>query len=233
MKNSRQGFKESLISYKSKKNIPLIVDFKCISPGEGLLFTRENALDNAKLVESLGVPAISVVTEPEEFGGSLEMLEELADSIEIPILRKDFIKSREDIKISRECGASSVLLIASCMSADELTEYFHYANEIGIEPLVETHDESEMALATELGATLVGINNRNILELEKDGGTVSTTTGLAGLKKEDMFLISESGILSYEDAVSAVNSGADAVLIGTAVWRAPSPANFIRQFTDM
>ena len=227
-------FRQSIIDKKQGNGIPVIVDFKCISPGEGRLIESKDAPELAKKMQEAGVPAISVVTEPNDFGGSLEMLEKVVDAVDIPVLRKDFIRTKEEIDVSISCGASAVLLMCSVMSRDAMRMCYSYALEKGIEPFVETHNPEEMKFALELGAKLMGINNRNILELEKDGGTVDTTVEVmkqlrGDIEQSGRILVSESGILTPEDAVSAIESGADAVLIGTAIWKSENPFEFVKR----
>ena len=227
-------FRQSIIDKKTENVIPVVVDFKCISPGEGRLIMPEDAPSLARKIQEAGVPAISVVTEPNDFGGSLEMLERIVQAIEVPVLRKDFIRTKEEIDVSIKCGANAVLLMCSVMSEDDMRMCYDYALEKGIEPFVETHSIKEMELANELGAKLMGINNRNILELEKDGGTVSTTMNLMRQvqKDESKVLVSESGILTPEDARNAIDSGADAVLIGTAIWKAQKPVEYLKKLMN-
>ena len=231
------SFRESLINKKKEGVTPVITDFKCISPGEGRLLTQEEAVRRAVEFEAAGAAAISVVTEPKNFGGSLEILRNITKSVSIPVLRKDFIKTTDEIDISIEYGASAVLLMCSVMTREEMKRCYSYALEKGIEPLVETHTPEEMDFALELGALLMGINNRDILRLEKDGGTVSTTRNIMKdevvHKNPDRVLISESGILTPEDVRTALESGADAVLIGTAIWKAEDPIDYFRELTSV
>ena len=228
MKN-KLSFSESLIKRQKDGFIPVITDFKCISPKDGELFKKEEAAELAKKMADAGAPAISVVTEQKDFGGSLQMLENICTSVNIPVLRKDFIKNKSDIDDTLEFGASAVLLIISCMSCEELEICYRYSLDCGIEPLVETHNIEELKIAASLGSRLIGINNKNIRGLEKDNGTVETTKNLAKFKPENSFLISESGILTPEDVKAAADFGADAVLIGTAVWKAENPFEYYKK----
>ena len=118
-------------------------------------------------MESIGAPALSVVTEPEQFGGSLELLSQIARAVQIPVLRKDFIQSRADVEETSRCGAKAVLLICARLNEALLQELYHAALDCGLEPLVETHSREELRLAAALGAGLVGINNRDILSLSR------------------------------------------------------------------
>lgn len=213
-------FSEHIYAVKKAGRIPIIADFKRISPKEGDLFQGRSPVAAAQLFEMLGAPAISVVTEPEHFGGSMELLKELVSAVNLPVLRKDFIRSAEEVKKTADAGASAVLLICSYMTEAELTTCYEAALDAGIEPLVETHTIEELRLAARLNARLVGINNRDIAALEKDDGTVRATGKLAAYAPTGSLLISESGISAPEDAKAAVMAGADAVLVGTALWKA-------------
>jgi indole-3-glycerol phosphate synthase len=179
------------------------------------------------MLSASGAPAFSVVTEGVYFGGSLELLEEIVKGTGKPVLRKDFINEIEDLYRTKECGAAAVLLICSMHTEASLRRFHDEAVKIGLEPLLETHSREELLVAGRIGARLVGINNRNILELEKDSGTVSVTESLSAYTPRGALLISESGIRSYEDAAAALRAGADAALVGTAIWQAEDPAGFL------
>lgn len=200
--------------------IPVIPDIKCKSPKEGDLLRGRDPVVTARLLVEAGAPVLSVVTESENFGGSLELLEQVIRETGVPVLRKDFINSREDLIVTRDIGASAILLISSMLNQEQLEYLYEAAIELGLEPLVETHSISEIKYAAKLGAGLVGINNRNIIELERDDGTVEATASLAAYKPEGCVLISESAIATQADANSAVLAGADAVLVGTSLWQA-------------
>ena len=223
------SFYQSLSAKKSSGAIPVIPDIKLISPKEGDLLQGRSPVAAARLFEQLGAPAISVVTEPHDFGGSLELLSSITAAVSIPVLRKDFITCEDDLRQTRDHGAAAILLICSCLKTEQLLDLYHAALRLGLEPLVETHTEAELRLAARLQPQLVGINNRDILTLEKDDGTVSTTARLAALAPVDALLISESGIATPEQARTAIDCGADAVLVGTALWQAPDLAAFYQQ----
>lgn len=220
------GFTEALRRCAQAGRVPVIPDFKMISPGDGPLFDGRNVIGDAKAMEKAGAPALSVVTEPEQFGGSLDLLRGIVQAVSIPVLRKDFVQSVQDIEETARCGAKAVLLICATMSEATLRTLYQATLDHALEPLVEAHTAAELQLAAELGARLVGINNRDILQLERDGGTVATTAQLATVKPTGSVLISESGILSPADVRTALRSGADAVLVGTAIWKAHDPFAF-------
>lgn len=214
-----------------KGRVPVIPDFKMISPSDGPLFQGRDVLKAAKAMEAAGAPALSVVTEPERFGGSLELLSEIVQAVGLPVLRKDFIRTREDVEETARLGAKAILLICACMDEALFRTLYRTALECGLEPLVETHSAEELALAASLGANLVGINNRDILTLERDGGTVSTTARLAAHKPAGSLLVSESGIQTPEDVQAALRSGADAVLVGTSIWKALDPYAYFKRLS--
>ena len=226
-----KGFTESLLARKQAGYLPVIPDFKMVSPADGPLFAGRDVLQAAKELEAAGAPALSVVTEKSRFGGSLELLSGIAQAVRVPVLRKDFLRSPSDVEESARRGARAVLLICACLATDALEALYRAALDCGLEPLVEAHTPDELRVAAALGAKLVGINNRDILALERDGGTVSTTARLAGGKPAGAFLISESGIQTPADARMALASGADAVLVGTAIWKSPDPLSFYRELS--
>lgn len=212
-----------LDSLKAKYNngaVPVIPDFKPVSPKYGDLFAGRDPVSIAVYLESLGAPAISVVTESKHFGGSMSLLETISARVKVPVLRKDFITTPKDVEDSKNAGARAVLLICSRLEKAQVKELYCAAVEMGIQPLVEVHTSGEMGLAAGIDAPIIGINNKNILDLERDGGTVATTQNLITLAPRDAFIISESGIKSPADVRQAVEAGAHAVLVGTALWQA-------------
>ena len=202
----------------------VIPDIKCFSPKEGDLLRGRNPVEVAIALVQAGAPVLSVVTEPDQFKGSPELLQSIAEATGVPILRKDFIHTKDDLLQTKAMGASAILLISSCLEPDELRGLYHEALSIGLEPLVEVHTREELRFAAALGAKLIGINNRNILELERDDGTVATTREMAAYAPKDALLISESSIRDPAQVRSAIKYGADFVLVGTAIWQAEDPA---------
>jgi indole-3-glycerol phosphate synthase len=221
-------FADAIVRKKRTGMAPVIPDFKPVSPKEGDLFKGRNPVEAARLLASFGAPALSVVTRGEEFGGSMRLLEKIVNAAMLPVLRKDFIKDADDVKRTRDAGAAAVLLICASLDERGLRDLYEEATNAGLEPLVEAHTARELELAGELGARLVGINNRDILSLERDGGTVSLTELLAAAAPADALLISESGIISAAEVRAAINAGADAVLVGTAIWMAEDMGAFYK-----
>ena len=175
---------------QGERNI-VIPDLKCKSPKEGDLFGGRDPILLAETLIQSGAPVLSVVTEGKEFGGSKGLLQRVA-SLGVPVLRKDFLQTAEDLAETRSLGASAVLLMYSCLGAERLAVLYKEARRIGLDVLVEVHTAEELEQAASLGARIIGINNRDILRLECDDGTVSLTKALAIKKPHGTFLISES-----------------------------------------
>lgn len=207
--------------YSSK--IPIIPDIKLRSPQAGNLMRGRNPVEYAENLVAAGAPVLSVVTEPVYFGGSAELLRIIKQSVSVPILRKDFIKKYEQLQESADIGASAVLLIASMLEKQQLFKLVEESLNLGLEPLVETHNKAEIISVKELDLSMIGINNRSISDLEMDDGTVSTTEKLAGLIAPGTLIISESSINSSADVQRALDAGAHAVLVGTAILQARNP----------
>ena len=197
----------------------MIPDIKLISPKEGPLFPGRDPVEAARQMGALGAPAISVVTEQKHFGGSMELLMDIVAAVSVPVLRKDFITCEDDLRRTKDAGAAAVLLICACLDMDQLERLYRGALALSLEPLVEARSRDELMWAGALGAKLIGINNRDILTLEKDGGSVSRTQALAACAPKDALLISESGIRTPQEAGAAIRAGAGAVLVGTAIWK--------------
>lgn len=214
------------------RKIPVIPDIKCKSPGEGDLLFGRNPVVIAKSLAAAGAPVISVVTESNHYGGSPELLYQIAQATSIPILRKDFITTREQLLESVDIGASGVLLIASMLEEEQLFKLIEEALALGLEPLVETHDEAEIIAINELKLTFLGINNRNIVKWEMDDGNVNTTEKLAGLVRPDVLVLSESSIASTGDVLRATAAGAHAVLVGTAILKARDPVEMYHKLSE-
>ncbi|MGI6201086.1 MAG: indole-3-glycerol-phosphate synthase [Christensenellales bacterium] len=214
---------QSLRAAAGRGAIPVIPDFKRVSPKEGPLFAGRDPISWARQLERAGAPALSVVTEQAHFGGSMALLADICAAVSIPVLRKDFITGPDDLDATTAAGAQAILLICACLPRDLLARLYRAALDRGLEPLVEAHTPEELDFAGQLGAELVGLNNRDILDLERDGGSVSTTESLAARKPAGALLVSESGILTPRDVRAAMRAGADAVLVGTAIWRAGDP----------
>ena len=204
----------------------MVVDIKPVSPRDGDLIGTRNPAELARLLDGTGICALSVVTASEHFGGSLALLREVASAESMPVLRKDFIRTPEDVDASLEAGAAAVLLTLSTVGELEAPGLYRRIHSLGMEPLVEVHNKEELHLALGLipRPTILGINNRDISRLEKDGGDVRVTETLAPLVPPGITVLSESAMLTAEDVARATAAGAHGVLIGTAVLKAVDPA---------
>ena len=195
----------------------LIIDFKPISPKHGDLFKGRNPLEVAVSLEKAGVLGLSVVTENTHFGGSLELLRAITKAVNLPVLRKDFIKTEDDLYETLDCGAKGVLLI--CSTTENIGTLYEKSLSIDLQPVVEVHTQAEMELAKSLGAKIIGINNKDITILEKDEDTVGRALELIKSAPKDAFIISESGVTCPDDVQKLLDAGANAVLVGTAFWQ--------------
>lgn len=227
-----RSFSQAILNTAESGKLPLVADIKPVSPRDGKLAAGRDPVELAKVLEDAGVCALSVVTEPVHFGGSLDLLRQVADAVAIPVLRKDFISSAYQIDETISSGAASVLFIVATMPELEITSLYNRALSLGLEPLVEVHTESELRFALGLvpRPEVIGINNRDITALEKDDGDVGLTEQLAPFVPEGVAVLSESSIMTPDDARRAYEAGAHAVLVGTAVLQAADPANCVRSF---
>ena len=225
------NFLTALKDRQEKGLIPVIPDIKCYSPKEGDLLRGRDPVRLAKELEQAGACALSVVTEKNSFRGSVGLLRRICSAVKIPVLRKDFLENAEDLAQTKEAGASAVLLMYSCLGKEKLETLYREALALGLLPFVETHTGEELAFAARLHAPLTGINNRDILILEKDDGDVSHAADLLPSASKDTMIVVESGLLNGADVRRAVRAGADAVLVGTAILQDNDPAAMYRSMT--
>jgi indole-3-glycerol phosphate synthase len=206
--------------------MPVLAEIKLRSPKEGDLLRGRSPQELARAMDARPIAGLSVVTEPQDFGGSLELLRGLARVVDAPILRKDFVRGPGEVRETVDAGASALLLTVSLLEDPLLSELHAAARASGLETLVETHDRDEIDRVVSLGLEpdVLGINNRDILVLETDDGDVSQTEGLASLAPPGWLVLSESAIQGPADASRARDAGADAVLVGTAILQAEDPA---------
>jgi len=214
---------------KAKKN-PIIAEIKVYSPKYGDLLRGRDPLRILRAYEEAGAVGISYITDQKYFKGSFDFLKVLCKETTLPVLRKDFITSKEEIEKTAEVGASAVLLITRILK-DKLPEFVDYAKEHGLDTLVEVHTEDELKLAIKTNSTMIGINNRDIGKLEMDDGDVSLTEILAPKIPGKFVKVSESGIATLEDLKRALRV-ADAALIGTALMKAENPAELLKKFVE-
>jgi indole-3-glycerol phosphate synthase len=206
--------------------LSFICEVKKASPSRGVIAEDFPYLDIARDYEAAGAAAISVLTEPTRFLGSERHLEEIARGAGVPVLRKDFVVDAYQLYEARALGASAALLIVSLLGASELQEYIAVCDSVGLSALVEAHDGREIETALAAGARIVGVNNRDLRTFDVDPGR---SAALRRLVPEGVIFVAESGIRTPEDAAAARAAGADAVLVGEALMRAPDRAAFLRE----
>lgn len=201
-----------------KPGISFICECKKASPSKGLIAPDFPYLQIAKEYEEAGADCISVLTEPKWFLGSGEYLKEIAQAVSIPCLRKDFTIDEYMIYEAKLLGASAVLLICSILTDRQLCEYMKICDELGLSALVETHSEQEVKRALGAGARVIGVNNRNLKDFTVD---MENSRRLRELIPHEVLFVSESGVKCVDDVEKLRGIGADAVLIGEALMRAP------------
>ena len=195
-----------------------ICEVKKASPSKGIIAEEFPYMDIAKDYEAAGASAISCLTEPYWFLGSDVYLEEIAETVSVPVLRKDFTCSEYMIWQAKALGASAVLLICSVLDDGELRAYHRLTEELHMSALVEAHDAGEIEQAKQAGARIIGVNNRNLKDFSVD---ISHSARLRQLAGEETVFVSESGIRGPEDMKALCKNGTDAVLIGEMLMRSP------------
>lgn len=199
------------------KPISFICEVKKASPSKGVIAEHFPYLDIAREYELAGANAISCLTEPKWFMGSDVYLKEIADTVNIPVLRKDFTVCDYQIFEAKLLGAKAVLLICALLDTDTIREYISVCDSLGISALVEAHDEAEVAMALRAGARIIGVNNRNLKDFTVD---VNNSTKYRAMIPENVIFVSESGITSHSDIEVLLNNKTNAVLIGETFMRA-------------
>lgn len=200
-----------------KDDIAFICECKKASPSKGVIAEDFPYLQIAKEYESAGADGISVLTEPKWFLGDDRYLQEIARTVGIPCLRKDFTVDEYMIYEAKYLGASAVLLICSILSEQQIKAYIKICDTLGLSALVEAHDEDEVNTALRCGARIVGVNNRNLKDFSVD---TENSKRLRKLIPGDVVFVSESGVKTPEDVQLLREIGADAALIGETLMRA-------------
>ena len=220
IKNSALSLPKGDFSFEKalkKDDIAFICECKKASPSKGIIAENFPYLQIAKDYEKAGADCISVLTEPKWFLGSDEYLKEITNAVNIPCLRKDFTVDEYMIYQAKLLGASAVLLICSILSESQLKEYIAICKMLGLSALVEVHDESEIQMALQSGAKMIGVNNRNLKDFSVD---TNNSGNLRKLVPNDIIFVSESGVKTSEDVQTLRNIGANAVLVGETLMRA-------------
>lgn len=205
--------------------LQVIGEVKRASPSLGAINMTVDVLSQAKSYETAGVSAISVLTDPVFFKGSIDDLRLVADNVSIPVLNKDFIIDKKQIVRAVNSGATIVLLIVACLSESDLKKLYQFAVSLGLEVLVEVHNAPELEVAHRIGAELIGVNNRNLKTFEV---SLQNSLDLVSLQQADRFYISESGIKSHLEA-EQVAADFRAVLVGEALMKDGNPTDAAKQ----
>jgi indole-3-glycerol phosphate synthase len=223
--SSRPGRFQAALAQVDRVNV--VAECKRRSPSRGVLRASYDPVTIAKGYADAGAAAISVLTEPTFFDGSLEHLRGVREAVEIPVLRKDFIVSEYQLLESRAAGAAAVLLIAAALRPVELKVLHDHAMGLGLDVLVEVHDDMELDIALDVGARIVGVNNRNLRTLTVDP---ATSEALIAKIPSSVVRVSESGLKDAADVKHLRQAGYDAFLIGERFMIQSDPAGELRRF---
>ncbi|WP_314356095.1 bifunctional indole-3-glycerol-phosphate synthase TrpC/phosphoribosylanthranilate isomerase TrpF [uncultured Veillonella sp.] len=202
-----------------QQDFNFICEVKKASPSKGIIAEHFPYLDIAKEYEVAGAAAISVLTEPDFFKGDKKYLQEIASTVKIPVLRKDFIIDEYQIYQAKVWGASAILLICACLDVPTLTKFRELADSLGLSSLVEAHDEKEVQMAIDCGARIIGVNNRNLKDFTVD---VQNSVRLRNLVQDDVIFVSESGLEMPEDIQVLRDNNIGVALMGETFMRSPN-----------
>ena len=202
-----------------QQDFNFICEVKKASPSKGIIAEHFPYLEIAKEYEVAGAAAISVLTEPDFFKGDKKYLQEIASTVKIPVLRKDFIIDEYQIYQAKVWGASAILLICACFDVPTLTKFRELADSLGLSSLVEAHDEHEVQMAIDCGARIIGVNNRNLKDFTVD---VQNSVRLRNLVQDDVIFVSESGLETPEDIQVLRDNNIGVALMGETFMRSPN-----------
>lgn len=226
----------SLATALRQPGLAVIAEIKRASPSRGHIADIPDPAALARQYEAGGAAAISVLTEPRHFNGTLEDLAAVSHSVALPVIRKDFVVDSYQLREASDAGAAAILLIVAMLDDEELTSLLRAVDRAGLDALVETHSEDEVKRATaahEGSGTarplILGVNARNLQTLEVDLGVVER---VASSTPEGAILVAESGIQGPQDAARMAAAGADAILVGEHVAMASDPAGAVQQLRD-
>jgi indole-3-glycerol phosphate synthase len=211
-------------------SVSLLTEVKRRSPSKGAIAEGLDAVQQARAYAEGGAAGVSILTEPNHFGGSTDDLLDVRASLSIPALKKDFHVAPIQLVEARALGASAALLIARALSPEQLPAMLDAGRQLGLELLVEVRDEEELARALEAGATMIGVNNRDLETLVIDP---ATSDRIIPLVPRDLVAIAESGVRSREDVERYARCGADAVLVGSSLSASADPASATRALSGV
>ena len=222
------SFKDALI--QKREGIHIIAEVKKASPSKGLICQNFNPVAIAKDYEAGGAIAISVLTEPNYFQGDNSYLTKIKENVKIPLLRKDFIIDPFQVYEAKAIGADAILLIVAALSPQILQDYFKLARGLGLDCLVETHNKKEVEIALEMGAEIIGVNNRNLQTFEV---SLEVSKELRGLIPKNHIFVAESGIHTQEDVKFLKEIDAKVMLIGESLVKATNRVAKLREFSEV
>jgi len=224
----QRGARRLLTALSRSERVNIIAECKRRSPSRGVLRADYDPVSIARSYVQAGAAAISVLTEPTFFDGSLEHLAAIRAAVDAPLLRKDFIVSEYQLLEAKAAGADAVLLIVAALQPPELVSLLEQATAMGLDALVEVHDAAELSVAIASGARIVGVNNRNLRTLDVD---VEASERLIAQIPSDVVAVSESGLRTADDVARLRTFGYRAFLIGERLMTAPDPGEALRAFT--
>lgn len=224
----RRANPHAFIKALSGDGINIIAEFKRRSPSKGIIREGANPIEIARAYQAGGAVAMSVLTEEDYFAGSLDDLKQVKATVDLPVLRKDFIVDEYQVYESAVAGADAILLIVAALDDDLLLRLRRLAeDELGMDALVEVHTSEEMKRAAACGAKLIGVNNRDLRTFEV---SLETSLSLAREAPKDALLISESGLKNSDDLQRLYDAGYRGFLIGETLMRAEDPEQALRSF---
>lgn len=209
--------------------IAIISEVKKASPSKGVIAEDFDYISIAKEYEEAGASAISVLTEPYFFQGSNDFLKEISEVVSIPLLRKDFVIDEYMIWEAKLLGASAVLLIVSILDIVQLKKFLDLAHDLGLSAIVETHDAVEIRTAMNVGAEIIGVNNRNLADFTVD---IDNSISLRRCVSDNILFVSESGIKTTEDVTRLKENNVDAVLIGETLMKSNDKKSLIAELKN-
>jgi indole-3-glycerol phosphate synthase len=224
-RNEFRGFRTALD--RGSDQLGVIAEVKKASPSAGVIDPNFDPLRQARMYVDGGASCMSILTDKKYFQGSLTYLTEISKESPVPLLRKDFTVHEAQIYEAVIAGADAILLIVACLCDEDLHRFYHTARDLQLDVLVEVHDLPEMERAIDLGADLIGINNRNLKTFQTD---LVVTERLIEEAPDHVTVVSESGIRSVGDAQRVLDAGANAILVGESLMRANVPGEEVQSY---
>lgn len=218
-----RGFASAI---RSTPHLAVIAEFKRRSPSKGVLNSAMQPDAVARMYQSGGATCLSVLTDENHFGGSVSDLQVARNACDLPVIRKDFTVDARDVCDARIMGADCVLLIAAALSSQQLSEFLELARQVDIDALVEVHDENELSAALNAGATLVGVNQRDLVTFAVDH---DRAVRMGSVIPDDCIKVAESGVRGRADAVSLREAGYHAVLVGEHLVTSADPVSAVTE----